>query len=33
MKEYIKNSPEIENRYKMLFSVANDKILVLEMED
>lgn len=33
MKEYIKNSPGIENRYKMLFSVANDKILVLEMED
>lgn len=33
MKEYIKNSPEIENRYKMLFSVANDKILVLELED
>ena len=30
--EYIKNSPRIKNKYKMLFSVANDKILVLEME-
>lgn len=33
MKEYIKNTPGIEDRYKRLFSVANDKILVLEMED
>lgn len=33
MRKYIKNSPGLENRYKMLLSVANDEILVLEMND
>lgn len=30
-KRYIKNSPGIEKKYKKILSVANDKMLILEV--